>query len=344
MTTTLKQITRQFQRTFTGLVNLGKRAKHRLENVLTTGDDPGMPDPSGPSTGHEVLEFLQALIKAEVTGGEEDVYPLLSAHLSLLDQRFVAAITTFSHAIYAEGDLEQSEMIAALIENLSIRIGNFPGGNFLENQNIAIAGFQLVLEAHPRERVPEKYAQSLTNMGNAYLTRAQLGDNSAENLNLAISAYQEAQEILRELKLSKDLATTLTNLGSAYLIRAELGDNSAENLNLAIAAYQEAEEIYRNLNLFKNLASTLTNLGTAYLTCAELGDNCGTNLNLAIAAYQESEEIRRNLNLFKDLASTLTNLGSAYRNRAELGYNSIKNLNLAIAAYQESEEIYRELN
>ncbi|MCT7967142.1 YbjN domain-containing protein, partial [Laspinema sp. D1] len=207
---------RQFQRTLTGLVDLGKLAKQRLETVLTTGDDPGMPDPSDPSTANEVLQFLQALIEAEVTGGEEFVHPLLSAHLSLLDQRFVAAITTLAHAIYAQGDLQQSEMMAGLIGNLSISIQEFPGGNFLENQNIAIAGYQLVLERFPRERSPDKYAPTLTNLGNAYRNRAEVGDNSAENLSWAIAAYQEAQEIYRHLKLFKDLAGTLNNLGIAY--------------------------------------------------------------------------------------------------------------------------------
>ncbi|MCT7953905.1 CHAT domain-containing protein [Laspinema palackyanum] len=334
---------RQFQRTLTELVELGKRTKQRLETVLTTGDDPGMPDPSGPSTGHELLKFLQALIEAELPGGEEDVHRLLSAHLSLLDQRFVAAITTLAHVIYTKGDLEQSEMMAAWIGNLSIRIQEFSGGNVLENQKIAIAGYQLVLEAHPRERVPDKYAQTLTNLGVAYCTRAKFGDNSAENLSLAIAAYQEAEKIRRELKLSKDLATTLTNLGVAYCTRAKFGDNSAENLSEAITAYQEAEKICRQLNLFKDLASTLNNLGTAYLTRADLGDNSAENLSLAIAAYQEAEEICRQLNFFKDLAGTLTNLGTAYRNRADLGDNSAENLSLAIAAYQESEEILREL-
>ncbi|AFY83910.1 CHAT domain-containing protein [Oscillatoria acuminata] len=335
---------RQLRSTLTRLVVLGKRAKQRLETVLTTGDDPGMPDSSGPSVGHEVLEFLEALMEAEVTGGEESVYPLLSAHLSLLDQGFVTAITTLAHAIYAKGDLEQSEMIAALIENLSISIQEFPGGNFLENQNIAIAGYQLVLEARPRERVPDKYAQTLNNLGNAYCTRAELGDNSAENLSEAIAAYQEAEKIRRNLKLFKDLADTLNNLGNAYLTRAQLGDNSAENLSEAIATYQEAEKIRRNLKLFKDLAGTLNNLGNAYCTRAELGDNSAENLKWAISAYKESEKIRRELNLSKDLADTLNNLGNAYRNRAELGDNSTENLSEAIAAYQEAEKIHRELN
>ncbi|MCT7959642.1 CHAT domain-containing protein, partial [Laspinema sp. D1] len=187
-------------------------------------------------------------------------------------------------------------------------------------------------------------AGTLTNLGNAYFTRAELGDNSAENLSWAIAAYQESEEIYRELNLSKDLAGTLTNLGNAYFTRAELGDNSTKNLNLAIAAYQETEKIRRNLNLSKDLAHTLNNLGIVYFTRAQWGDNSAENLNLAIAAYQETEDIHRHLNLSKDLASTLTNLGNAYCNRAELGDNSIKNLSLAIAAYQEAQEIRRHLN
>ncbi|WRH68278.1 MAG: CHAT domain-containing protein [Planktothrix sp. GU0601_MAG3] len=190
---------------------------------------------------------------------------------------------------------------------------------------------------------PEGRAQTLTNLGNARYTQAEMGINPAANLDSAIASYDEAAGIMRGLELDKDLSGTLNNLGNARLTQAEMGINPAANLDSAIAAYDEAAGIRRGLKLDEDLSGTLTNLGNARNTQAEMGINPAANLESAIAAYDEAAEIRRRLKLDKDLSTTLTNLGSARKNQANMGINPATNLDSAIAAYDEAAEIRRRL-
>lgn len=60
---------------------------------------------------------------------------------------------------------------------------------------IALQGYDIVLGL--RANNPEKRAQTLTNLGVARHTQAQMGIDPASNLQQAITAYQQAAEILR---------------------------------------------------------------------------------------------------------------------------------------------------
>ncbi|QIZ73661.1 CHAT domain-containing protein [Oxynema aestuarii AP17] len=234
---------------------------------------------------------------------------------------------------------DQAEGVAGLVENTCISIQEFPYGRYAEVQEIAIRGYDLVLAL--RANQPEKRAQTLTNLGVAYLTQAQFGLDPAANLDQAIAAYTEAAAIRRRPGLEKDLASTLNNLGNAYQTQAQFGLDPAANLDQAIAAYTEAAAIRRRPGLEKDLASTLNNLGNAYQTQAQFGLDPAANLDQAIAAYTEAAAIMRRPGLEKDLASTLTNLGVAYLTQAEFGLDPAANLDQAIAAYTEAAAIRR---
>ena len=51
-------------------------------------------------------------------------------------------------------------------------------------------------------------AQTLNNLGNAYLTQAELGKEPVANLERAIAAFTEVTTISRQPGLERDLATT----------------------------------------------------------------------------------------------------------------------------------------
>ncbi len=293
-------------------------------------------------TNQETLAFFWALFQAEGKGGETAVYQILDQRGGQLDPQLPQAAQTFLEMV-STSEPEMRDDAVGLIGNLAISLQQYPRGRWQVNLAVAIGLYHLVLEACPRETVPNKYAQTLTNLGIAYWNQAELGEQPSANLQKAIAAYDEAANIRRELKLEKDLSGTLNNLGNAYRNQAELGEQPSANLQKAIAAYDEAANILRELRLEKHLSGTLTNLGVAYCIQAELGEQPSANLQKAIAAYDDAAKIRRKLGLEKDLSSTLTNLGNAYRNQAELGEQPSANLQKAIAAYDEAAKILRKL-
>ena len=83
---------------------------------------------------------------------------------------------------------ETISSIVALIENLSIRISNFPRGNRANNIEIAITGYQIVFSN--REPGSEKFAQTQYNLAIAYSDR--INGSLADNLELVIEFYQAA--------------------------------------------------------------------------------------------------------------------------------------------------------
>jgi hypothetical protein len=60
-------------------------------------------------------------------------------------------------------------LIVALIGNISISIKKFPLGNIADNQEIAIAGYAVVLQNC--EVNTEMWAMTQNNLGNAYCER-----------------------------------------------------------------------------------------------------------------------------------------------------------------------------
>jgi tetratricopeptide (TPR) repeat protein len=311
---------KQFWRTLQGTVQIAQQGQERLQQVLATGQDSGN-SPSG-QVNQDTRAFFGALYQAEYKGGEAAVYQLLDQRGGQLDPQLPPAAKTFLEQ-FSASDPEMRDDVVALIGDLAVSLCQYPRGRWQINLTVAIGLYQLVLEASPRETVPDKYAQTLTNLGSAYLTQAELGQQPSANLIRAIAVYHEAAKIRRDLGLGKNLSTTLNNLGSAYRSQAELGEQPSANLQKAIAVYSEAAKIRRDLGLEKDLSSALTNLGSAYLIQAQLGEQPSANLQKAIKVYNEAAKIFRDLGLEKDLSSTLTNLGNAYLNPSRIGRTAI---------------------
>jgi len=294
------------------------------------------------SSDDALTQFWLQLLQAEMqSGGDEAaVHQVMRQNMGLIVPDLGDAIAQFVQRYLAQNP-DKAEGIAGLVENTCTSIRLFPYGKYAEVQEIAIRGYGVVLDLGVYS--PEGRAQTLTGLGNARSTQAEMGIKPDANLKSAIAAYDESAEILRRLELEKYLSDTLNNLGVAHNIQAKMGIKPDANLKSAIAAYDESAEILRRLGLEKDLSTTLTGLGVARNTQAEMGINPAANLESAIAAYDQAAEIRRRLKLEKDLFSTLNNLGVACYTQAQMGINPANHLDSAIAALDESAGIRRRL-
>ncbi len=134
---------------------------------------------------------------------------------------------------------EEASAIAGVIENLCIDIQNFPLGSRANNLEIAITGYETVLEMRPRETMAEKWAQTQNNLGTAY--RSRIRGERADNLEEAIAAYEKSLEVYTRTAFPEYWAMTQNNLGNAYSDR--IRGERADNLEEAIAAYEKSLEV-----------------------------------------------------------------------------------------------------
>ncbi|MDB9435024.1 CHAT domain-containing tetratricopeptide repeat protein [Microcystis aeruginosa] len=291
------------------------------------------------------ISFLQTLLQtiAENPGNRQAIYPLLDNNLHLLDENLVNLLRAWGNDTKEQASPEETYGLGVLLYRLADAFSRFTKGNPLINLAIAVYGYEFCAATERQPGLERDLAGTLNNLGNAYLTQAELGKEPVANLERAIAAYTEATTIYRQPGLERDLASTLTNLGVAYVTQAELGKEPVANLERAIAAYNEATTIRRQPGLERDLATTLNNLGIAYGTQAQLGQEPVANLEQAIAAFTEATTISRQPGLERDLAQTLNNLGNAYGVQAQLGQEPVANLERAIATYTEATTIRRQL-
>ena len=292
------------------------------------------------NSGDALTQFWLQLLQARWLGGTAAVHQVMRQNMGLIVPALGDNMAQFVQGFLAENP-DQPQGVVGLVEDTCISIQQFPYGRYGEALEIAIRGHGVVLELCADN--PPKRARTLTNLGVARYTQAEMGIDPSANLEGAIAAYDEAAGIMQRLGLDKDLSATLTNLGNARTTQAEMGINPAANLEGAIAAYDESAGILRRLELDKDLSRNLNNLGNACLTQANMGIDPAANLESAIVAYDESAGIMQRLGLDKDLSATLTNLGSACLTQAEMGINPSANLESAIAASDEAAEIRRRL-
>jgi CHAT domain-containing protein len=238
----------------------------------------------------------------------------------------------YARNVFSQGKAEEVAGIAEVIGNLCNKLQYFPLGSRANNLEIAIRGYQALLEVYTREAFPEQWAIVQNNLGNTYQTRI-LGER-ADNLELAITAYNLSLEFYTREAFPEQWAMTQNNLGAAYSDRI-LGER-ADNLELAIVAYNLSLEVRTREAFPKQWANTQNNLGNAYLYRI-LGERAD-NLELAITAYNLSLEVYTREAFPEDWARSQNNLGEAYRNRI-LGERA-DNLELAIAALNLSLEVY----
>ncbi len=278
-------------------------------------------------------EFLLEVLQAEYESNSDPavVYPILKRGQHLLDDTFAQQLQQFARNVFSEGKTEDVPSIAVVIQNLCIDIKNFPLGSRANKLEIAITGYQNLLEVYTREAFPEDWAMTQNNLGNAYSNR--IKGERADNLELAIAALNQSLEVYTCEAFPEDWAMTQNNLGLAYgnRIRGE----RADNLELAIAAFDLSLEVYTREAFPERWAGTQNNLGTAYGN--RIRGERADNLELAIAACNLSLEVLTRDSFPEDWAKIQNNLGAAYTKR--IRGEKADNLELAIAAYKLSLEV-----
>jgi len=122
------------------------------------------------------LELLQA--EQDSKGDIAVIYPMIEQRQHLLNARFAEILQQVAQKLIAGENSETISSIIGLIENLSNHISDFPSGNRAHNIEIAITGYEIVL--NNREPGSEKWTQTQKNLATAYNNR--INGSLAENL------------------------------------------------------------------------------------------------------------------------------------------------------------------
>ncbi|MBD0394717.1 MAG: tetratricopeptide repeat protein, partial [Microcoleus sp. C1-bin4] len=185
-----------------------------------------------PGTGTAYLTFLAEVLQAVARSADsQHLYPLLRNNLDKLDHNFAQLLRGWATLVFSAAKESETRRIAALIGNLSNKIGRFPLGSKANNLEIEIAGYETVAKVFTRKDFPQEWAMLQNNLGNAYSDRPK-GDK-AQNMEQAIACFENALQVRTPQQYPEQWATLQNNLGNAYSER--LKGDPAENLEQAIA-------------------------------------------------------------------------------------------------------------
>jgi CHAT domain-containing protein len=226
------------------------------------------------------LDFLNALIKAE-QHDESQVQVLFAENIERLTPGLGAVMQWYTKQIVATQP-EDAEGFVALIENIVIRLSDFPFGNRARNLEIVLAGYEAVLIVRTKENHSEKWAQTQNNLANAYLNRI-IGDR-AQNLEDAIAGYESALEIRTPQSLPLDCLQTSRNLGTAYFNQG--------HWQKAIEAYETAMEAAETSRSWSVDDTERQRVLQSALSVYENAIQCAVNLKNYKQAIEYTERVR----------------------------------------------------
>ena len=128
------------------------------------------------------LELLQAEDGSK--GNTGVIHSMLAERKHLLNARFSDILEQVVERLVGGENAKTIDSIVGLVEDLSINISNFSGGNRADNIEIALTAYQLVL--NNRQPGSEKFAQTQNNLAGAYITR--VNGSRAEKCGDGVSA------------------------------------------------------------------------------------------------------------------------------------------------------------
>ena len=207
-------------------------------------------------------QFLSEVLQAtEESGGDARVvYSLLVQNTAYLNPTLAELLRHWVTTTLPEMQPDVAQYIAVNIVNFSSLIQQFPLGDKASNMEIAIAGYEGVLTLFTRDALPQQWATTQNNLGEAYRNRI-VGDK-AQNLELAIASFTAALQVYTRDAFPQDWAMTQYNLGNVY--RDRILGNKRENLELAIKSFTNALLVYTPTIFPQNHVETLFNLGIVY--------------------------------------------------------------------------------
>ncbi|MEG3909116.1 hypothetical protein QT976_14430, partial [Microcoleus sp. w2-18aC6] len=149
----------------------------------------GDSDRSEIENSQEYENFILDLLQAEEDSNSDIkvIYPMLDGRQHLLNDRFADILQQVARNWIAEHP-EAIGSILCFIGNLSNHISNFPLGKRANNLEIAITGYQILL--NNSEPGSEKWARTQNNLAVAYTYR--IRGEKAQNIELAIASCTAA--------------------------------------------------------------------------------------------------------------------------------------------------------
>jgi CHAT domain-containing protein len=275
-----------------------------------------------------ILELLQA--EQDSKGDIKVIYPMLGQRQHLLNSRFADTLQQVAQRLLGDENPETISSIVALIEHLSAHISDFPLGNRANDIEIAITGYQIVL--NNREPGSEKWAGTQNNLAIAYSER--INGSRAENLEVAIAFYDAALTVYTLKNFPEDWAMIQNNLANAY--RNRINGSRAENLEVAIAFYDAALTVYTLEDFPEQWATTQHNLANAY--SKRINGSRADNLERAIGFYNAALTVSTLENFPEQWSETQNNLAMAYSDRIK--GSRADNLERAIGFYDAALTVY----
>ena len=229
----------------------------QLGEVIAAGGSGGGAEQQG--------SFLMQLLRtiAESQADPQLVYPFLRANLPLLNSDVVAVLNQWWEGVLTGADREQQQGLAGVVGNFGNLLAQFPLGSPGVNKRIAIAAYANTLRVYTEAELPQAWATTNNNIGNAYSDLAPFCANPAEQIEKAIAAYFNALRISDPVQRSSDCLQTARNLGNlgfannlpdvaikGYL----LGITAVENLrSVAIDPARKAEIVSQAIEVYANL-------------------------------------------------------------------------------------------
>ncbi|MCU0545006.1 MAG: hypothetical protein MUE44_23000 [Oscillatoriaceae cyanobacterium Prado104] len=152
------------------LRNLASRLAEFIDTNV--GSDGGNSDAEN---FQEYAKFFLELLQAEQDSNSDAavIYPMLAERQHLLNARFAETLQQVAQRLLDGENQETISSLVALIEKLSDRISELPGDNRANNIEIAIAGYQIVL--NNREPGSEKFLKTQNNL--ALVSKKRVNNN-----------------------------------------------------------------------------------------------------------------------------------------------------------------------
>ena len=228
----------------------------QLSQLIEINDGDNSEDINPQEYANFILELLQA--EDGSNSNAAVIHPMLAKRKHLLNDSFPNILEQVLQRLTGGENAQTIESMISLVEDLTINISNFSGGNRANNVEVAIAAYQLVL--NNRQPGSEKFAQTQNNLAAAYITR--IKGSRAENVEMAIALYGAALTVYTLEAFPEDWAMAQNNLAAAYANR--ITGTRAENLERAIAFFEAALTVRTPEQFPEDWAMIQYNLGNAH--------------------------------------------------------------------------------
>jgi CHAT domain-containing protein len=320
------------------------------------------------STATSQVDFLlQVLQLISRDGDTQEVYKLLAANLDNLDDNLAHILRKWVEAkLSVPAKLSDAALGEAQLDLVFIRlvilrfcslIQNFYQGDNASKQEIAIAGYESILQAMSKNsqaflqwaiqedirlgKIPEtiledfikdeEWAEIQYKLGDSYSVR--IRGEKADNLKKSIACYKQALKVYTYEYFPVEWATTNLNLGANYANYHQ--GNRAENVKEAIACFENSLQVFTPEDFPKEWAIARNNLAPFRPTFSD------GSVKTSEQEIQELEKIIETLSpesFPEEWANSQLILGNIYLFR--IPGDRAENLEKAIEFYQKALQVF----